>query len=207
MNIGPLNVTLNQSSSVPMSQLRTGQSSTDLIRSYARHKGSPYIKVWEDFYDGNKVIQHYRKPYSKEIHVKGTDGFQFGAGLTEKDTLYYFDDFALRTLAFNFASKGRRGDVDTLKFKVDVASVSQPQHYPDSLGCPMANISAVHKTPLVFALPGYYECGSVEMLRGVTIDGKSVGTGDVDLEFEVEPYTGMTLNINYKYEVSTVGKV
>jgi hypothetical protein len=165
--------------------------------------------IWEDFFDGGAVTQHYRTPYDNSIHVKGTDGFQFGAGLTEDDSIYYFDDYAMRSIKFEFDSKSERGKVSTLKFKVDTKSYAQQHQYPDNLKCPIANISAIHKTPLLFAPPNYAGCillrlgigDNIEMLKGVTIDGQAVGTGKVDSEFEVEPYTGMTLGIKYKFEV------
>lgn len=159
-----MNVTLNYSESIPLSQLYTGQSSTDKIRGYARYKGSPTIEVWEDFFDGQSIIQHYRRPYEKDIHVKGSDGFQFGAGLSDSSSLYYFDDFALRTLKFNYYSRGQRGSVETLRFRVDSKSIAQPDQCPDNLKCPIANISAVHKIPLVYALPNYADCNLVVYL-------------------------------------------
>jgi len=203
-------VTLNYSSDIPLSQLYTGQSSIDKIRGYARYKGSSNIMIWEDFFNGESIIQHYRKPYDNNVHVEGTDGFQFKAELTEEDSIYYFDDFAMRTLKFDFDSKGERGKVSTFRFKIDTNSYAQPKKYPDNINCPMANISAIHKVPLVFALPNYAGCillrssvgKDIEMLKGVMIDGKAIGDEKVDLEFEVEPYTGITLGIKYKFEVS-----
>ena len=156
--LGPKNVTVNYTSEIPLSQLYTGQSSLDKIRGYARYRGSPDIMVWEDFFNGDSVIQHYRQPYSKKIRVEGTDGFQFGTSLNKKSSLKYFDDFLLRSINLEYEKEINRAGVHLIKFKLNENKYARPDLFPDNTNCSMINISAVHKLPLFAALPHYSGC-------------------------------------------------
>ena len=40
------------------------------------------------------------------------------------------------------------------------------------------------------------------MVKGITLDNKKLGNGDPNIEFEIEPYTGITVHFKYAFEVA-----
>ncbi len=114
--------------------------------------------VWEEFFNGNEIIHHFRNPYSRPVPVDGTDGFQFSPKLDTDSVIKYFDDFALRPIPFKYDSKVVQGDVEAYKFVVDSKQYSNPAVFPDTFECPMLNVSPVYETPLFVALPNYQGC-------------------------------------------------
>jgi len=64
------------------------------------------------------------------------------------------------------------------------------------------NISSVYETPLYIGLPHYYECQNEKTVQNVFIDDKPLGqVKNINVEFKVEPYSGITTHISYGYEV------
>jgi len=142
----------------PLSELYTGQGNAKRTRTYARYLENADIKVWEEFYDGNDIVHHFRNPYPGSVPVDGTDGFQFSPKLVPEDQIKLFDEFAMRPVNFAFDSKSEHGNVEISKYKLDVENFANRALYSDNFDCPILNVSSIYETPLIVALPQFAGC-------------------------------------------------
>ena len=152
------NITERDSADKPLNQLHTGHQDYKKTRTYSRYLDSAYINIWEEFYNGNEVIHHFRNPYLRNIKIEGTDGFQFSPGLSTDDDIKYFDEFVMRPISFKYSKQTSQGNVDTIKYVLDEKNYASKSKYFDPYNCPMLNISSVYETPIYVALPKYSGC-------------------------------------------------
>ena len=120
----------------------------------------------------------------------------------------------MRPISFTYSNQNKQAGIDTLKYTVDIKNYASKSQYFDPYNCPMLNISSVYETPIFVAQPKYSGCifsnlfifvgtkfGSLDrvFLNGNPLNSSSFP--QCEQSFEIEPYSGITTNIKYAYEV------
>lgn len=153
------------SGSKPLNHLYTGHQDYKKTRKYSRYYDNAFISVWEEFYNGNEVVYHYRNPYAKFIQVDGTDGYQFSPDLSTEDNIELFDEFAMRPVSFIYQKQFTHGDLETLKYTIDNDNYASKSKYFDPYTCPIKNVSSIYETPIYVGLPKYKLCININIKK------------------------------------------
>eukprot|EP00824_Muranothrix_gubernata_P000620 TRINITY_DN1071_c0_g1_i1.p1 TRINITY_DN1071_c0_g1~~TRINITY_DN1071_c0_g1_i1.p1 ORF type:complete len:1032 (+),score=156.14 TRINITY_DN1071_c0_g1_i1:3-3098(+) len=189
------NITLDLWNTYPMHHIHTGQNDMDKIKEFAAYYGSFNISIYETFYNGTATSYRYRNPHNVSIPMKGTDGLQFAPQLDEDSIIHYFDEYAMRPVAFKYEESQSYGDLNVYKFVMDKKSLTKDSDEFNVTVPGFWDISSVQQTPLLSSCdPSLWDNAAKE---GINYD-----VSEAESYFLVEPYSGKAVEYVYSQIIS-----
>eukprot|EP00742_Colponemidia_sp_Colp-10_P001156 GILJ01001246.1.p1 GENE.GILJ01001246.1~~GILJ01001246.1.p1 ORF type:complete len:1070 (-),score=190.07 GILJ01001246.1:120-3290(-) len=180
-----------------------GAKDMSYSRQFNAWEGVDYISYFKTEFDGINVVRNRKEPWKTRVPIKGSDGQCFGAYLDKNKKLDLFVDAILHPGRLVYSQDTDTKGVSTWRYTLDPDLMANATTNPDNdvfyMYGPngMANLTAVKGGPIFATKPHFLDVSPVPAVTGLHPDRVSHDTW-----VDIEPNTGMTMNVQQQLMIS-----